>query len=208
MPEIGYLGKPRGKTGEELAPLLEELRQLGYDVPTPEDLPKTRRRYRDAVPVLLAWLPRISDIPAKKSVVRALSVPWARPQAIEPLVREFEQSDDELLRWVIGNALEVIADDKVLDDLERIVRDSRYGKSREMVVIALGNMKKRRDEALSLLTELLEDDDLVQHALLGLEKLRDPRAIAAVEPLLEHDDRWIRTCAKKTLEKLRAKQDG
>jgi HEAT repeat protein len=160
------------------------------------------------VPVLLEWLPRIDDIPAKESVIRALSVPWARPQAIEPLVREFEQSDDEVLRWAIGNALEAIADDRVLDDLERIVRDSCYGKSREMVVVALGNMKKRRDDGLRLLTELLDDDDLVQHALLGLEKLGDPRAIPAVERLLEHDDRWIRTCAKKTLEKLRAKQHG
>jgi HEAT repeat protein len=140
--------------------------------------------------------------------VRALSVPWARPQAIEPLVREFEQSDDEVYQWAVGNALEVVADDSAFDALERIVREPRYDKAREMVVMALGNMKKRRDDALRLLTELLEDEQLFQHALLGLGKLGDPRAIAAVERLSEDEDRFVRTCAKKTLEKLRAKANG
>jgi hypothetical protein len=195
-------------TGEQLASLMDELKQLVYDVPTPEDLPKTRRRYRDAVPVLLVWLPRIDDIAARESIVRALSVPWARPDAIEPLVREFEQSNAEAYEWAVGNALSVVADDSAFDDLERIVRDARYGKAREMVVVALGNAKKRRDDALRVLTDLLADDELAQHALLGLEKLGDPRAIPSVERLLDADDRWIRTCAKKTLAKLRARQRG
>jgi HEAT repeat protein len=206
--DIGYLGRPRGMTGEQLAPLIEELHALGYDVATPEDLPRTGRRYRDAVPLLLEWLPRLDDIAARESAVRALSVQWARPDAIGPLLREFELSDAETYRWAVGNALSVVADDSAFDDLARIVRDRKYSKAREMVAVALGNMKKRRDEARRVLTELLVDEELVQHALLGLETLGDPASLPAVERLLTHDDRWIRACAKKAAGELRAKQAG
>jgi HEAT repeat protein len=206
--DIGYLGRPRGKTGEQLAPLIEELHALGYDVATPEDLPRTGRRYRDAVPLLLEWLPRLDDIAARESAVRALSVQWARPDAIGPLLREFELSDAETYRWAVGNALSVVADDSAFDDLARIVRDRKYSKAREMVAVALGNMKERRDEARRVLTELLVDEELVQHALLGLETLGDPASLPAVERLLTHDGRWIRACAKKAAGELRAKQAG
>jgi HEAT repeat protein len=202
-PGIGYIGRPRGETARQLEPILADLRRIGYDVETLGQLPSRGRRLRDAVPILLEWLPRVTDPGVRESLVRALSVREARPAAIGPLVREFEETENDMHRWAVGNALEVVADDRAFDDLERIVREPRYGKAREMVVMALGNMKKRRDDALRLLTELLDDDELAQHALLGLEKLGDPRAIPAVERMTEHEDRWLRTCAKKTLEKLR-----
>jgi HEAT repeat protein len=204
-----HLGKPRGETGRQLEPLLEQLQALGYDVESPERLPKLGRRYRDAVPVLLDWLPRMTDPAAKKSVVRALSVPWARPEAIDALVREFEASDDDVYQWAVGNALSVVADDSAFDALARFVRDKRYGKAREMVVVALGKVKnERRAEALHLLTELLDDDELSGHALLGLEKLGDARALPAVERLAESPDRLLRTRAKRAAEKLRAAKDN
>ena len=53
----------------------------------------------------------------KDSLVRALSVPWAKPQAIEPLIAEFRQVAHSVdptgmgLRWTVGNALNVLFDD-------------------------------------------------------------------------------------------------
>src|SRR3954451_3763533 len=104
MADIGYLGKPRGETARQLAPLLEELHKLGYDVDSLGELPRLGRRYRNAVPVLLKYLARLTDPALKRSLVRALSVPWARPAAIRPLLDEFDQSEDEVYRWIIGNA--------------------------------------------------------------------------------------------------------
>jgi hypothetical protein len=200
--DIWYIGKPRGETARQLAPLLGELRELGYDFDSLSEFRRVGGRYRDAVPVLLEWLPRVTDRSVKESLVRSLSVPWARPAAIRPLLDEFERSDDEVLRWVIGNACSVIADDSAFDELVRIARDPLVGKPREMFVVALGNMKKRRDDALAALTELLTDEEVAQHALLGLQKLGDPRARPAIERAAQHEDRVIRLYAKRVLEKL------
>ena len=67
--------------------------------------------------MLLKWLALVTDASAKESVVRALSVPWARPIAAAPLIAEFQQIADPTsgLKWTIGNALAVTADDSVLD---------------------------------------------------------------------------------------------
>lgn len=54
----------------------------------------------------------LSPTPACR-IVRTLSVSWARPLAGRVLVEEFRRTDDRTdmgLRWVIANALEVVAD--------------------------------------------------------------------------------------------------
>lgn len=204
MPQV-HMGKPHGATGEQLEPLLAELATLGYEVATPEDLPRLGRRYRSAIPVLVRALPGLSDIPARESVVRALSVPWAAPDAVEPLVREFETGPPGTYRWAVGNALATMADDSAYDQLVQLIDRADYGSDREMLVVALGRMKSRRDDALSYLLGLLEDDELAQHALLALQKLGDPRALPAIEALQGHEDRWLRTQAKKAATRLRAK---
>jgi hypothetical protein len=71
MPKV-ELAPATGETGRQLQPLLGELRRLGYEVGAPERLVQTGRRHRDAVSVLLDWLPRLSDPAAKKSLVRGL----------------------------------------------------------------------------------------------------------------------------------------
>jgi hypothetical protein len=95
--------------------------------------------YRAAIPVLLDWLPKITNRIVQETVVRVLSVPWAKPDAARPLIRLFIDLDDDpqpAPRWAIGNALEVVADDQVSDDLIDLAADRRYGTTRRMIVLA------------------------------------------------------------------------
>lgn len=95
------------------APLKAELAKAGFQVDSVDDLHNQRLDYRDAIPILLEWLPRIENRDVKESVVRALTVKWAKPAAAPLLIEEFRRADDssELgLRWVIGNALAEVAD--------------------------------------------------------------------------------------------------
>jgi hypothetical protein len=192
--------------GEE--PILAELASVGYPVGALADLRESNLRYRAAVPVLLNWLPRVTDSKVKEEIVRALSVPWAKPAATGPMIEEFRQIDASIdptglgLRWTIGNALEVLFDDSSFDEIAELARDRRYGKSRQMVVLGLGRSK--RPEAVDVLLGLVEDSDVDGHAVQALGKLKAPAARQALERKLDDGRAWVRAAARKALAKLPA----
>jgi HEAT repeat protein len=149
----------------------------------------------------------LDDPRVKESIVRHLSTKYARPVAARPLIDEFEnvtgdQSDD--VKWVIGNALDVVADDTVFDDIVRLARTKRHGYARQMIVAALGNMKDTR--AVAVLVELLDDEEVAGQALVGLRKLAPIEARQHVERFVDHPTTWVRNEAKKALAKIEKKQ--
>ena len=181
-------------------PVVDELRAQGYPVDTVADLHNKHMRYPNAIPTLLRWLPRIEDPAVKEDIVRSLSVSWARPRAASPLIHEFLKApnDSELgLRWTIANALAVVADDSVFDDLVALLRNPEYGRAREMLALALSNMKTPR--AVDVLIEALHDPVLAGHAIKALGKLKSRKAESAIRPFTTHPKAWIRAEAKKAL---------
>jgi hypothetical protein len=187
---------------EAAAPVVAELRGLGYQVTDIGDLRHSGARYANAVPVLIQWLTRAEERSVKEDIVRTLSVPWAK-SAAPTLVQEFRRVEDETgtsIRWVIGNALSVVAGDSVCDDLVGLARDHQFGRAREMVVVALGNMKT--PYVVDVLIELLPDEDVTGHAVMALGKLRAKRAREAVAALQNHPKAWVRAEVKKALARM------
>lgn len=136
--------------------VLADLGAAGFQVRSLADLRHSGVRYREAIPVLLAWLRQVTDRRVKEEIVRALTVPWARPAATRPMIDEFRRVDSSVdptgtgLRWTVGNALEVLADDSSFDELAELARDRRYGKARQMIVLAwAGRSGRRRSKCLS-----------------------------------------------------------
>jgi HEAT repeat protein len=187
---------------EAAKPVRAELASRGFMVDTISDLFNRRMNYKDAVPVLLKWLPRVSDTGVKRSLISALAVSWARPAAAAPLIREFRGSADTTTQWFAGNALSVVADDSVFDEVVQLVTDPRFGEAREMLAVALGNMRNPR--AAEVLIRLLSDEEVVGHAVMGLRKLKAVEARSAIEKLASHPKTWIRTEVKKALAKFDA----
>lgn len=185
----------------DAAPVLEAVRARGIEVDTIADLFNKKMNYQAVIPVLIDWLQRIVNPDVKEDVVRALSVKWARDTAApQLLITEFEQAQDPTgtgLRWAIGNALEILANDSIADDLIRLATDRRYAKAREMIVVGLGKLKDPR--VASVLIDLLDDEEMVGHAVMALGKLRASSARSRIEPLLNHPRSWVRKEAKKTL---------
>lgn len=180
--------------------VLRDLAAAGYEVESLADLRTSGLRYRDAIPVLLSALQRAADRKVKGEIVRALSVPWAKPAATGPLIEEFKQVEDETgmgLRWTVGNALEVLWDDARFDDLVALARDGTFGKAREMVVLGLGRSKK--PEAGEVLIELLDDPVVSGHAVKALRKLKVPAARAGLERMLGDERAWVRKEAQRAL---------
>jgi len=186
--------------------LLDELATNGLSVNSVADLYNKKLDYRTVVPLLIEWLPRISDAGAKEEVVRALSVKWAKPDAAPALLRELRQDSSDPtgigIRWAIANALSVVATDAVFEDVRDLVNCKEYGKAREMLAIALGNMRKT-PAAEKTLIELLDDEEIVGHALTGLRKLGGGRsAHRRITELSQHPTNWVRKEAEKLIAKL------
>jgi hypothetical protein len=187
---------------EASKPVLTDLAQAGFNVDWIEDLYTKRFNYKEAIPILLRWLPVVENRAVKESIVRTLSVKWAQnTTAPELLIVEFRKAaSDDLLQWAIGNALSVVADDRVLDDIIELVENKAYGIARQMLAISLGNMKSPK--AVSVLIELLNDPDVDGHAIMALGKLKSKEARSEIERFITHPNTWIRKEAKKALAKI------
>lgn len=191
-------------TRRALAPVLEHLASVGVHIKSLDQLAAEHTVDRKrAVPLLLEGLVSIENADAKEAIVRALTDRSTPSSVAGRLIEEFVRLSDEgtdALRWAIGNALAVIADDSVLDSLVDLVCNRRYGQSREMLAIALGRMKGER--AVEVLVTLLDDPQVAGHAIMALGKLRAKRARPRVEGFLNHEKTWIRREAKKALARI------
>jgi len=187
------------------SPILSRLADLGYVVGSVDELRESGLRYASAVPVLIAALNSSVDRRDQEVLVRALSVPWAAPEALGPLISLFREADDASglgLRWAVGNALEVLWDDSRFDDLVDLCCDRSFGRAREMLVLGLARSK--RPEAGEVLIGLLDDGDVNGHAVLALSRLNVAEARQGIESM-KHDDRaWVRKAVASALAKLPA----
>jgi HEAT repeat protein len=104
------------------------------------------------------------------------------------------------LKWAIGNALSVVADDHVFNEIVGLIKDKSHGRAREMLAVALGNMKDPR--AVDVLVRLLADEEVAGHALIALGKLRATQSRPQVEAFLSHQKSWVRQEAKRALSKI------
>lgn len=184
-------------------PVVADLAEAGFDVEWVSDLNHQNKSYKNAIPVLLKWLPLIDNLDVKEEIVRALSVPWAKPIAAPALVAEYYklQCESEIgIKWAIGNALSIVADDSVFMEIVNIVSDRQHGASREMLAVSLGNMKDPR--AQDVLIGLLDDEVVAGHAIMALGKLKSIKAYPKIEGFLNHPKAWVRKEARRALEKI------
>jgi HEAT repeat protein len=188
---------PNSSYAEQAAPILRELKKLGYDVQSLAALRRVGAAYKDAIPVLLKWLRVVVDENLKEELVRSLSVPWAGPETARAFVSEFVASQNFFLKWAIGNGLSLVADDSVAEDVIKLALDKRHGRSREMIVLALSRLEDPR--APMAARSLLRDPDVQGHAVMALRKLKAFEARNEVAGMVDHPIAWVRAEAKKAL---------
>lgn len=183
-------------------PILADLRQAGFELNSIADLYNLSYNYRNAIPLLISWLTKVDNPDVKEVLVRALSVKWAKGYEVSRLlIREFENaSTDSSLRWAVGNALSIVSVGEVVEDLIRIVKNTEFGSSREMVVIALGKHKTIASE--KALLEVINDPELLGHAIIALGQIKSKDAIPLLINHLSDPKPWIRKEAQRALEKI------
>jgi len=143
----------------------------------------------------------VTNTGLREAIIRLLSVPWLRgdPAGGTLMNMALDPTISSGLRWVIGNAIEVIADDNSFSDIKRLVTNQSFGTGRQMFVMALGRIKI--PEAIPLLVILLKDDDINGHAIAALRKLEAVETIEEVRKLADYPRAWVRKEAQKTVRK-------
>lgn len=190
--------------GVAVEPLMGALRIAGCTVQSLEQLRKMGAKgdpsYRTAVPTLIRFLRETLNRTLKEEIVRTLTLPGARPDAAQALIEEFKHSEDASetgLRWTIANALAVVADESVFDDLVNLLRDKSHGKAREMLALAIASTGDPR--SATVLNSLLDDEVTVGHAVMALRTLKAPVRADRIQALLAHPKAWIRKEAKRAV---------
>lgn len=189
------------------SPLVEALSDIvGVSVKSVWDLVNTKREYRSAIPVLVAHLRYEYPYRIREGIARALTVKYAGEDACATLVNEFRKLPNAVdiaevgFRWALGNAISVSAEKSDFDEVVELVKDRRYGTSRDMMALRLPDLDPRR--AVDVLIDLLGDNEVAGHAAKALGKLKVRKARVQIERLLEHHEPWVREEASKALARL------
>ena len=165
---------------------------------------------KKAIRLLLDLLPEISDQRTKEGIVRALTTIDARGTGViavligelHKLGPHFEPSSQSL-GWALGNAISVISrlrDQSNFKELVELVEDRRLGTARQMLTEAIA--KTRHPDAATTLLNCLADEQLTGHAIFALGQLRAVEAQGAIEPYLNHKNKWFRKEARRALAKI------
>lgn len=180
-----------------------ELEKVGISINDIYDLVNTNESYPTAVPVLLNLLETgIDDMGTKEGVVRALAVKEAIGKASPILIAEYNRvpKDKMLLRWAIGNTIYTTITKDDVESILPIVQNKTNGISRQMFVAALGKVKIENVE--NVLINLLDDDDVIAHALEALGRMKSKKAKDKISALTNHPKALIRKEALKALKKV------
>lgn len=179
--------------------LIKEIREKGIEISSVNDLLNINIKHRNIIPILLKYLNIVSDENDKEFIIRCLGVKGF-VEASKTLINEFYKSSNILYKWAIGNSLSIISDIDSMPELIKIAREKEHGISRQMIVDGLGNFKN--EDVKNLLIGLLNDDEVVGHAISALSKMGDKALIKHLEPFLTYKVKWIKNEAKKAINKL------
>jgi hypothetical protein len=180
---------------DEAAAVVVRLRERGLEIDDLWDLVNgPNEPYVDHLPALLEELGSASHVRVREGLVRALSIPQARGVASGPLLREMRRAtaagEPDTYRWVIGNALRMVATARDRAELEEIALDDAHGTGRQGAVEALARLPASSRTA-AVVARALADERLAPFAL----KVIARHAIRGFEDRiaeLERDEReWV-----------------
>lgn len=154
-----------------------------------------------ATPVLLAWLPRITNRDVKGSIVAHLKTRAAKRIATPALIHEFLHSDNLGYKWQVGDTLQYVAHHSQFAELVELAADPSHGPARQMLVDMLWRVKTPRAD--QVLFDSLADPDVALAAQSALRRrLGNAQARPHIEPLLDHPAEYVRKAARIHLRRI------
>ncbi|QQS48187.1 MAG: hypothetical protein IPM66_05965 [Acidobacteriota bacterium] len=122
------------------APIVRELNAIGIDVDSLHDLVRAYAPLSIAITdILLKWLQQSTDEIILEHLVRALGASQIDFNG-KPLVNLFEKTRSSQLRWAIANTISEARPSNITDWILNAVSNQSYGKSREMLILAIAQL--------------------------------------------------------------------
>jgi hypothetical protein len=178
------------------APVLADLAAADLRVTAVSEL-KQLGRYDEAIPILLKWLPQVSDDSFQAGIVSALGVPHVGPRVAEALLDAYPRTEHPAVRDAIGSALSVVAEESSFDRMVALARNKDYGWPRWSLISAIGTLKTAKAEPV--LVELLRDETAAGAVLVALSNRGAQLPAALIKPFLRHKDSLVRAAARRLL---------
>jgi hypothetical protein len=151
------------------APLVEDLRSVGWDVSSVWDLVNIDEAYPEALPVLVRHLGRPYPAVVRDGIARALAVRRA-VFAWDVIRDQYLKENDRGAKDGLATALGAMVDRQHLDELIALVTDRRNGPSRLLMLRGLRRLRDPR--AYSTLEKLVDDPDLYKEIAIILRGRR------------------------------------
>jgi HEAT repeat protein len=174
------------------SPVAEEMRANGIGCESVYDFVNGETPAA-AVPILIDLLEAVTDPLELEGIIRSLATEAASGQAERPLIKLF-QSDRftrepaSLIKWAIGNTLNVLNCDGLGSELLAIAADRQHGMARQMIVLKLGALAEP-DPVPTLIT-LLDDEAVSGQAATALGRRKASAAIAALRAFAAREKGW------------------
>ncbi len=137
--------------------------------------------------------------------------------AVPVLLDEYKNTKHSSLKWAIGNALWIIGDKSIADEIIQLLKEEREVEdipkdlpkdikppevsAKETLLWALGATRDRK--AIPVLLKYLQQENFTGHALEGLKYFKDPSIIKKIEPALKHPMEWVRKKAERLIARLK-----
>lgn len=151
------------------APLVEELRKVGITLASVWDLVNSTKDYTKGLPILLDNLQRPYPSSVLEGIARALAVPEARI-GWPVMIRLYKNEQDHRVKSGLAAAIAAASGDEVLEDMIELVKDSRHGSSRVLLLSALERSADPR--ARATLMEVSPDPELHKEVRVILSRLK------------------------------------
>jgi hypothetical protein len=227
MPD-GSIEEHKRKYFQALRPVADELRRAGFEInrddfthlqsksgvilslqamgarQQADDLQYLSRKYgplpKEAVDILIRWIPKIDYAPAQEVLISQLSRTRVKYDG-NLLLDIFKATDSSLVRERIGFVLEESKPDIDLKELERILLDTKYGAKASLLLAGIKFLRKDRINSVLLL-------NLDQHffiALRGLEKTGMEKELEFLASYVRRNelDKKKKKYAERAIEKIK-----
>jgi len=186
---------------DSLIPAFEkELRELGFEFEISDQvkgfLPKNKTII---LPIAIRYYKQ-AKLENEKSYFMSLFYYKGFEEVVPMLIEDFYAGEPLLDRWEIGDCLYTIRSKKYAEDYLKMISNSKYGRSRQMVVLLVGKLKVK--DAVPILIKLLDDDDVRGHAIAALGEFKNEEFRKYFERFQEYKNSYIRKEALRSLKKL------